>query len=147
MERVPREKKTHNVDLTVPINAKLIMSNDKDEHGVSCFTHLWDMTHEKCIMCGDNEMCGIMFHKRQKKAVKAMEESMNAVMDLVDFDGINTNELLLWLKAKPRRTGELVEKVALMSKCAEEETVRYWVRSFIKDNPRLSVKDKIVIVN
>lgn len=146
MEATPRKELTHSNDLTVPINGNKVMAFDREQHGESCFSHLWDMTNGLCALCADSEMCGIMFHKRQKKAVKAMEESMTSPLDVVDFDVIDKDDLMIWLKIKPRRTGELAEKVSQMVKCDDVETIRFWVKSFIKDSPKLAVQNGVIVI-
>lgn len=146
IEVIPRKSSTHkNIDLTKPVNGNEVMAADIEQHGESCFSYMWDVTTEKCSLCHDCDMCGIQFHKRLKKRVKKFEDENETTLDMNDFDGINKDTLMIWLKRQERTFVEFVAKVDEMANCADKETVRLWARSFIKDNPLLGIKEGIVI--
>jgi len=142
--RVPRKKPTHDVDFLVPINLEKNMADDIEIHGESCFGFKWDMKNKWCIMCNDKEVCGVQFHAQVKKLADEFLEGKPTPLDLTDFEGINRNTLLIWLKTKPRTFDDMLEMVAELSNCSDEETVKFWCKSFLKDNEQLGVKNRVI---
>ena len=143
--RKNRNDKTHKQDLSKPLNLQEVMDEDIDVHGEdSCFGTEFDIEHKKCSICADSEVCGIMFHNIQKRTVKRFERDNVPLLDLTDFDGIDYDTLVIWLSSKPRTVDALFDKVQEISKCPDDDTVAYFVRSFIKDSPRLYTQDSIV---
>jgi hypothetical protein len=144
-QQVPRTEPTHkNVNLMIPVNAKIVMAKDEEVHGESCFGWLWNMQNKACGDCHDNVMCGIVYSKRVKKSIKDFEAVRPAMLDTVDFDGINRKQLMLWLKLGERTLDDMIEHVTELSKCADAETVRLWCRSFIKDSDKIGLSKGVI---
>lgn len=143
MQREKRLNPTFsNIDLTIPVKPKELMANIQED---DCFSRLWQADNKLCAICADNEVCGILYHKRQSKKVKELEKQKGGFLDSIDFDAIDREQLLTWLKIKQRTTQEFIDKVTAQSKCPNPETVIYWVKSFIVETKGLSSKNGIII--
>lgn len=147
-KRYPRQKANYeDFDLTVPVDFKKVKEVEENiEQEESCFGRGYNPENKYCSMCNDSEMCGIVFHQLLKKRTKVWEASRPKTLDQIDFDGIEVNTILMWLKLSQHTTKEFVAKIKAMSKCDDDETVLYWCKSFIKDNVKLYTKEGTVYV-
>lgn len=143
-ERVKKTKVSFpDVNMTKPVDVKEVTANIEDQ---DCFTFLWQPDDKLCAACADCEMCGIIYNHRLNKKVKRVEKEKGGYLDNMHFDSIDKDELLQWLRMKPRTTQQFVDKIAKFSECPDHKTVVYWCKSFIIETKGVSTKDGIVIV-
>ncbi len=142
--RVKRSTPTFpDVDMSKPVNKKEIMSQIDSE---DCFSREWHPEDKLCSMCADMELCGILFHARQNKRVKQLEKEEGGFLDTTDFEAIDKDSLFGWLSAKSRTTQQLFDQIKLMSNCPDDDTVKYWMKSFIVSHPKLATKGGVVVI-
>lgn len=143
----PRNSKTVEADLTVPVDEELsqtlLRKADKDEG--DCFTKDWNPSTTACSTCADNEICSILMRKRGKKKAKKIEaESGVKFLDESDFKGVNEKNLKKTVVDYGDVTlDELHDTVKKLSKCDDMEAVRLWTGRFM-DRNGLSEKEGYV---
>lgn len=135
--------KAADLDLTKPVPTKQLMAEVNEE---DCYTQLWNPEDKLCSICASFEICGILYNARLTKKVAKREKDKGGYLDNMHFDSIDKDELIQWLRIKPRTTQQLVDKIAKFSECPDPDTIIYWVKSFIIETPEIKTKGGIVIV-
>ncbi len=142
-ERVKRLKPTYpDIDLRKPVDLKAIKPKDDED----CFSREWMPDHKFCVVCADNEMCGIRYNALQNKKVKKLEQEKGGYLDNMHFDSIDLESVEDWLAKKPRTTQQFIDKITEVSNCSDETTAAYWCKSFIVERKRFGIKNGMVIV-
>jgi hypothetical protein len=140
MERIKKTTPQNDgLDMTKPLPIDRLMQ--EADNSMDCYTKLWKPDDSMCSLCAALEMCGILFHARQSKLVKEREKE-RGYLDMHLFDTIEYEDVLAWLRKKPRTEAKLLEAITKLSNCSDEETVRFWCRSFLKQHKaQLIIKD------
>jgi len=138
--RVKRDKPTFpDADLGKPIQLGDYMNYVRED---DCFGRAWEAKSEDCAICADCDICSIIVADKQSKMVKE-KEAKEVFLDMMDFDAV-ADELMIWLALGEKPIAELFEKVKLMAKTDDDETVALWIKGFVKSQPKVSVKKGIV---
>jgi len=141
--RVTKDKNIHTVDISKPLNKKELLASVAAD---DCYTREWKPDDRLCVLCASNTICGILYNHRQNKRIKKMEKEEGGFLDSSDFDGIDREALIEWLKVEQRTTLQLIAHVQELSDCPDEKTVQYWCRSFILETKGIGTKEGKVIV-
>lgn len=143
MERIRRKEPTYtNIDYTKPVDTEAYIKEVEDG---DCFSVLFQADDSSCALCADKHLCHRLYHDRQTKKVKQLEKNKGGYLDSSRFDCLPAEDVLTWLKRKPRTGKQFIDKVAEISRCPDRPTVHAWCKSFILEH-NLSVENKIIVV-
>ena len=141
--RQPRKKKTHKVDLTIPIDKTKITTQEGD-----CFGKEWDPETKECAMCADSEVCGIIFDDQVRSTI-SKKESESKYLDQVDAN-LDVQKIKNIVKYtcdcnEPTTVEELFEYCKYKTGLKSDEAVIDIMKRLIKSTPELYTKDGIVL--
>jgi len=137
MSRTRKTKKTK-MDLSKPVDITKIPLKDED-----CFGKEHDLRANECKMCHDSELCGIIYSANQKKAVKKFEGNKLFLGD-ADFNLIDKEKMLSEIRNMSSQ--DFLDLVMMRANCADEQAAINWMKKWIQEEPRLSVKNGLVKV-
>lgn len=141
MERITREQKTVNPDLTVPINNEEIMSTAS-----GCFGKLWDLRTSECSKCADRDVCGILFNDNVvKPRTQEIQEEQGAIfLDLTDFKKVTDEKIFNFIESGVTTVQALVAHVGALACTSERVATVEFLKRFIKSNDKIFTKEGIV---
>ncbi len=144
-ELQPRKKPTFpDLDYSKPVDIKAIEATASE---ADCFTYLWEPQDKACTLCNDNMICGIMFNSRQTKHITQHEKENGNYLDNIHFDSINKDDVMVWLKHKPRTLKQFNALIHKHSECPDLQTCQYWCRSFLREHKIKTVEGIITITD
>jgi len=133
--RVARLESSYSeIDLTKPVDLSEVTGTAEDCYGVE-----WDIRSPICIICADNEMCGIVTASKLRAKVKEIEK-VEKYLDVSCLKEVSTEGVKIWLSGKTRTTGELIEKIKELGNTADEVAVVEWIKRFIKNDDEVYTK-------
>ena len=90
-KRKPREK-TSGISFLKPVDFSKVGTNDDP-----CFGKLYKLSTKECSMCGDSELCAVVFAQHMNKERKKIEKTNK----FKDLDLLEENKSLVnWVKQK-----------------------------------------------
>lgn len=101
-----------------------------------CFGLAWSPKEKECSMCADHEVCGIMFEQHVKRQKSEWRKQQAArPMDEQNFANISYEKVLEVVKKNSgTMTGaDLVRIIAKNANTDDIESVKWWVKSFIRE--------------
>lgn len=97
-----------------------------------CFGKLFD-THEiQCHVCAASSFCQAFIHKKNQELVKSLNKQ-KPFFDLVNFDLINSDELLIVINEGIRTKEEILEIIMQITN-ANKTHASYWFDIFCLKN-------------
>lgn len=118
------------VDLLKPIDIELIGTN-----GDPCFGKLYNLATKQCKMCGDSELCSIVFAQTMGKTRDQLnaENNYKDMQVLIDIPAVKKYIRGLRRKEKGRR--EILDKVQEKFDLSREEAKEIY-RTFKKEQEK-----------
>lgn len=115
------------------------MNKDQED----CFGKEHDMRESLCVLCADNEMCGLYMGENTRAHVKEMEK-IEKHLDVSKMDSIDSDAIAMWLSmGKEKTTEELYVKVALAGNSEDEVAIVEWMKRFLKRND-LTIQEGVI---
>ena len=143
MERTPRDTKTFEIDLAVPVDRKIFRTEVSNE--ASCFGKLWDLGTKLCSQCADKDTCGIVYKDTVDKKAKDLEQSVGAkYLDATDFDNVNTDKLMQFIQSGVTTLDELVTEIMRLANTSDNVAAQEWLKRWHKEHRKIKSEKGVV---
>lgn len=144
--RNPRKEKTHEFDLTVPLDKDIILS--VENMATDCFGRHWDMGSKECPQCADRDICGIIFKDSVDAKAKEIEKNIGSkFLDEADFDNMTEVKLLDFITSGETTAKDLIQEGMRLSNCDDVIAVKNKLKEWVKSTENVSIKDGVVWVS